>query len=91
MRKLKAPFLAVIVVLFNVSLAFATPNPPAPMAKSASTASTLDDPEDPDCVPPICDPGTKVPIDDHIILLAISGLLLGATVIYKNKIKKASV
>ncbi|WET00967.1 hypothetical protein [Flavobacterium sp. YJ01] len=84
MRKLKAPFLAVAIILFNASVAFATPNPPAPTAKGANTNSTA-------CT--FCqDDGTPyIPIDQNIVFLAISGLILGMTVIYKNKTKKASI
>ena len=89
MKKLKAPFLAVIL-LFSVFLALAaTPPPPPPpqaTAKSAGTASTNA------CA--ICPGGSTpipLPINQNIIFLAISGLALGAAVIYKNKIKKASV
>lgn len=35
------------------------------------------------------DPGA--PIDQGIVYLIIGGLILGASVIYRNKIKKASV
>ncbi|WJS95420.1 hypothetical protein NYQ10_02970 [Flavobacterium johnsoniae] len=84
MRKLKAPFLAVTIILFNVSLAFAAPNPPQPTAKNASTADCEFCQGGDDGVPPF-------PIDQNIVFLAIGGLALGATVIYKNKIKKASV
>lgn len=40
-----------------------------------------DDPNDPDIVP----------IDDHLVFLAIVAVVLGITIIYRNKIKKASV
>lgn len=85
MKKLKAPFLAVIVILFNVSLALAeTPAPPEPQptGKSASTAGVN--------ACGFCN-NTPLPIDENLVFLVISGLLLGGTVIYKNKIKKASV
>ncbi len=83
MKRLKAPFLAVIVLLFSVSFAFAeTPPPPAPTAKGAATTASA-------C--PFCPVGSPLPIDQNIVLLAISGLALGLAVIYKNKIKKASV
>ncbi|URC13381.1 hypothetical protein [Flavobacterium sp. B183] len=39
-----------------------------------------DDPNDPDIVP----------IDDHLVFLAIVAVVLGITIIYRNKIKKAS-
>jgi len=84
MKRLKAPFLAATVFLFSVSLTFAeTPPPPAPTAKGANTAATS--------ACPFCPVGDPLPIDQNIVFLAISGLALGATVIYKNKIKKASV
>lgn len=80
MRKLKAPFLAVAIILFNVSVALANPEPPEPTAKNASTNCTF-------CQ----DDGTPyIPIDKNIIFLVISGLFLGMTVIYKNN-KKASI
>ncbi|WP_134151284.1 hypothetical protein [Flavobacterium sp. 270] len=50
---------------------------PPPTAKGASTNST----------PP--NPG--FPIDQNIVFLAVAGLALGITVLYKNKIKKASM
>ncbi|MFH6993228.1 hypothetical protein [Flavobacterium sp. FlaQc-48] len=40
-----------------------------------------DDGEDPDIVP----------IDNYVVLLIIAGMILGMTIIYKNKIKKASM
>lgn len=39
-----------------------------------------DDPNDPEIVP----------IDDHLVFLAIVAIVLGITIIYRNKIKKAS-
>lgn len=39
-----------------------------------------DDPNDPDIVP----------IDDHLVFLVIVAIVLGITIIYRNKIKKAS-
>ena len=35
--------------------------------------------------------GHVVPIDDHLILLIIAGVLLGITLIYKDRIEKASI
>ncbi|MFW0739018.1 MULTISPECIES: hypothetical protein [unclassified Flavobacterium] len=40
-----------------------------------------DDPDDPDIVP----------IDDHLVFLAIVAIVLGITIIYRNKMKKASM
>ncbi|CAM3721629.1 hypothetical protein [Flavobacterium chungbukense] len=81
MRKLKAPFLAVAIILFNVLATSANPTPPQPTAKNASTAACE-----------FCDDGDPaLPIDENIVFLAIAGLALGATILYKNRIKKASI
>lgn len=81
MRKLKAPFLAVTIILFNVSVVLAAPEPPEPTASTAKSAACE-----------FCEGGTvPVPIDQNIVFLAISGLVLGTAVIYKNRIKKASI
>ncbi|MNF96629.1 hypothetical protein D3C87_1802360 [compost metagenome] len=45
----------------------------------------LDDPTDPPLEPP------GGPIDSYLLILIIAALMLGMVVIYKNKIKKASV
>ncbi|QOG03446.1 hypothetical protein [Flavobacterium sp. MDT1-60] len=42
-----------------------------------------------DAGPPLEPPGG--PIDSYLLVLIIAALLLGMVVIYKNKIKKASV
>ena len=64
----------------------AGPTPPSPTAKTAGTMSLEDDdgPGGPGG-------GPKFPIDQNIIFLVIGGLALGATVIYKSQIKKASI
>lgn len=41
--------------------------------------------------PPPTPPNGRVPIDDHLMLLIIAGVLLGITLIYRDKIKKASI
>lgn len=93
MKNLKAPFL-VIALLLNVLLMSAGPaHPPVPetsgsTAKNANTMSTSTC-EDPDL--PGCNNEADMPIDQHVIFLVIGGLALGATVIYKNQIKKASI
>lgn len=89
MKNLKAPFLAVTLILLNVSFMLAgSSNPPAPTAKVATTANTsgaLDD----ECEDFGCNP--TFPIDQNIVFLVIGGLALGAAVIYKNQTKKASI
>jgi hypothetical protein len=47
--------------------------------------------EDPPEIPPPTPPNGRVPIDDHLMLLIIVGVLLGITLIYRDKIKKASI
>lgn len=45
-------------------------------------------------IPPPPDDGNDpdiVPIDDHLLFLAIFAVVLGITMIYRNKIKKASM
>jgi len=89
MKNLKAPFLAVALIILNVSfMAAGSSNPPPPdMAeKSAGSMTTM---SEADCEPPFCD--AAFPIDQNIVFLLIGGLALGATVIYKNQIKKASI
>jgi hypothetical protein len=93
MKNLKAPFL-VIALFLNVLLMTAGPaHPPAPetsgsTAKSAKAMSSTDcdNPAFPDC-----NDGAGFPIDQHVVFLLLGGLALGATVIYKNQIKKASI
>lgn len=63
----------------SVSLAN-TPPPPSPTGKSASVTAEDDE------IPP---PG--LPINDHIPYLLAGGFVLGMTIIYRNKIKKASI
>lgn len=41
--------------------------------------------------PPEGPPGGRVPIDDHLMFLIIAGVILGVTLIYRNKLKKASM
>ncbi|TDX09115.1 hypothetical protein [Flavobacterium sp. S87F.05.LMB.W.Kidney.N] len=84
MKNLKAPFLAIALILLNVSFMVAGPTPPSPTAKTAG-AMSLDDDDGPGSG------GADFPIDQNILFLLIGGLALGATVIYKNQIKKASI
>ncbi|GAA3759028.1 hypothetical protein [Flavobacterium ginsengiterrae] len=48
--------------------------------------------EDPPC-PGGCDPETPLegPINEDLPYLIVAGLILGSAVIYRNKIKKASI
>ncbi|WP_281866820.1 hypothetical protein [Flavobacterium sp. GSB-24] len=87
MKNLKAPFLAVALILLNVSFMLAGPTPPSPTAKTAGTMSLEDDdgPGGPGSG------GPDFPIDQNTVFLLVSGLALGATIIYKNQIKKASI
>lgn len=95
MKNLRAPILSVILMLFSVSLSWAENNPPPPTL-TVRTAGVGDmDPEvdgdgDDEGTVPVIVPG-EFPIDNNIIILVIGGLTLGATVIYKNHSKKASV
>lgn len=83
MKNLKAPILAVTLILFGTLFALAGPTPPPPTAKSASAQlNSADD----DCV--ICP--VDFPIDQNIVFLLIGGLILGGTVVYRNQTKKAS-
>lgn len=79
-------------MLFSVSLSWAENNPPAPTTLTARTAGDgeLETSAEEDCNGlPTCP--LDFPINNNIIILVIGGLTLGATVIYKNHTKKASV
>jgi hypothetical protein len=81
MKLIKTFSLAFVLTLINVTtmLADGTNPPPPQTARTASTNSV--------------DPGGTdgLPIDQNIIFLMIGGLVLGTTVLYKDKIKKASM
>jgi len=75
----------------SVSVFYAK-TPPSPnnvsAQKSASangTITTLADEDDPGTLP------EDIPINQNLIYLIIGGVVLGTTVIYRNKIKKASM
>ncbi|WP_095928355.1 hypothetical protein [Flavobacterium sp. ACN2] len=93
MKNLKAPFL-VIALFLNVLLMTAGPaHPPVPetsgsTAKSANamSATACDEPGSPSC-----NDQAEMPINQHAVFLLLGGLALGATVIYRNQIKKASI
>lgn len=84
MKKIKTIFLTFFLALVNVSTVLAG-NPPPPQ-QSQKSANTLDANADDD--PPT---HPNLPIDQDLVYLVIGGLILGASVIYKNKIKKASM
>jgi len=93
MKNLKAPFLVIALFLNVLLMSAGSAHPPVPetsgsTAKSAKTmsASACEDPGSPSC-----NDGADFPIDQHVIFLLIGGLALGATVIYRNQIKKASI
>lgn len=85
MKNLKAPFLVVALILFNISIVSAGSTPPPPNARMASSTSTGDLDDDGETG------GADFPINQNIIILLISGLALGAVVIYRNQTKKASI
>ncbi|MBW1658183.1 hypothetical protein [Flavobacterium quisquiliarum] len=92
MKNLKAPFLAFALILLNISIVSAGADSPPPPDNGGITARTAN--ADDDGGGPLDDdglPGTPIlPIDQNIIILLIGGLALGATVIYRKQIKKAS-
>jgi len=78
----KAIFSAFFLVVINASVVFAENNPlPSPKKASANTNELQSD--DP--------PHMPAPIDQNIVYLMGAALVLGVVMIYKNKIKKASV
>ncbi|KFF04863.1 hypothetical protein [Flavobacterium reichenbachii] len=80
MKIIKTLFLVFVLILLNASNAAAADMP------TPETNASADD----DC--PACPPDqNQVPINQNITLLLIGGLVLGAFVVYNNKIKKASV
>jgi len=85
MKRIRIVFLLFFIVLVSISSVRAEVHPPSPQSASAQ----LNEGDDPD-IPPTPDPAVG-PIDENIVLLLIAGLVLGATVVYKNKIKKASI
>ena len=79
MKRIRIVFLLFFIIL--VSSVKAEVHPPSPVNANA-TAFDNDIPV----------PGeVEMPIDENIVFLLIAGLVLGATVVYKNKIKKASI
>ena len=87
MKNLKAPFLVIaLLLLLNVSVVLANNNPlPAPTQRTQSVNADAED----DCDGAPCP--LDFPIDKNIAFLLVAGLALGAVVVYKNQIKKASI
>ncbi|PTT04045.1 hypothetical protein DBR27_09835 [Flavobacterium sp. HMWF030] len=82
MKRLNTAFFMFCLALISFTSVSAqeTPHPNAPTA-------TTDDDE-----PVIMDPPDEtLPIDNHIVFLVASAVVLGGVVIYRNKIKKASI
>ncbi|WP_291147113.1 hypothetical protein [Flavobacterium sp. UBA7680] len=79
--KIRNILLALFLIVSSVSVTLAdnTPPPPPQAAKTSGTA------DDDDITPP------GLPINDHIPYLIAAGFVLGMTIIYRNKIKKASI
>ena len=79
MKRIRIVFLLFFIIL--VSSVKAEVHPPSPVNANA-TAFDNDIPV----------PGeVEMPIDENIVFLLIAGLILGASIVYKNKIKKASI
>jgi len=76
MKGIKAVFFTICLVVFNFSSVLAEVRPPAPMAIPAGG--------------PAGPPG-DAPIDSHIVLLVIIAIVFGITIVYRDKIKKASI
>lgn len=79
MKRIRILFLLFFIIL--VSSVKAEVHPPSPVNANA-TAFDNDIPV----------PGeVEMPIDENIVFLLIAGLILGTSIVYKNKIKKASI
>ena len=82
--KTKTIFLTLLVTLLSVSNLMAYKNPPVPDTANTADGDGPGDPGGPGGAP-------ETPINENIGLLFGAALVLGVTLIYKNKIKKASV
>ena len=83
MKRIRIVFLLFFVVLVSISSVKAEVHPPSP--QNARSANMLGDEYGP---PP---PDFEMPIDTNIVFLLVAGLVLGTTVVYRHKIKKASM
>jgi hypothetical protein len=78
----KTIFLAIFLVVISISAVFAEdPHPPAPNKSTAKNGVANRG--------GIQLPGS--PIDQDLVYLVVAGFALGIVVLYKDKIKKASV
>jgi len=85
MKEIRIVFLLFFIVLVSISSVKAEVHPPSPQNARAQMNAE----DEPDGPPP---PGPVAgPIDENIALLLIAGLILGTTIVYRNKIKKASM
>jgi hypothetical protein len=86
MKRVRIVFLLFFIVLVSISSVKAEVHPPNPeIARNA-----LEDNDCDGCPPPTPDP-FGVPINENIVFLLIAGLVLGTTVVYRHKMKKASM
>ncbi|WP_281231621.1 hypothetical protein [Flavobacterium gelatinilyticum] len=83
MKIIRIFFLAVFLIVSNVVLADSHQLPPPDQSNGTMGTAGVDE----DGIPPIAD----VPINEDLPYLILSGLILGTVIIYRNKLKKASV
>ena len=91
MKNLKAPFLVIALLLLNVSFATTKHQLPKPEARGMSDGVDEEGDVEDDCPNGCGGQPANFPIDENIVFLLGAGLVLGATMVYKNKIKKASI
>ncbi|MFB3390016.1 hypothetical protein [Flavobacterium sp. LAR06] len=78
----KTIFFAFFLVVINISAVFAEDNPlPPPQQASKKSGGATNRAE----------PLPGMPINQDLVYLVVAGLALGVVMIYKDKIKKASV
>ncbi|UTN04932.1 hypothetical protein L0669_03300 [Flavobacterium bizetiae] len=88
MKGIRIVFLLFFIVLVSI-LSVKGGNPPHPGVSSAKSSTTaVDDDCDP-CIP--APPEDELPINNNVVFLLVTALVLGTVVVYKNKIKKASM
>ena len=88
MKGIRIVFLLFFIVLVSIS-SVKGGNPPHPGASSAKSSNVAaDDGCDP-CIP--APPEDELPINNNSVFLLVTALVLGTVIVYKNKIKKASM